>query len=106
MGETTELAFAEDGLLTSHWRTEMRMYPPNWSSRTLVAALLTTFTAAPGVAQDTITVSSPDGRNRAGVTVDEGRLYYLLSRDGRSLLMPSMLGFQFKGAPTLRDSLR
>jgi len=58
------------------------------------------------IAQDTLTVSSPDGRNKVGVATYEGKLYYVLSRDGRSLLMPSMLGFEFKGAPPLRDGLR
>ncbi|MGI8402417.1 MAG: glycoside hydrolase family 97 protein [Gemmatimonadaceae bacterium] len=57
-------------------------------------------------AQDTITVASPDGRNRVGVTTQDGKLYYMLGRDGRRILMPSMLGFEFKGAPTLRDNLR
>jgi alpha-glucosidase len=69
-------------------------------------ALLMALTATVTVAQDTLTVSSPDGRNKVGVATYEGRLYYILSRDGRPLLLPSMLGFEFKGAPTLRDSLR
>jgi alpha-glucosidase len=70
------------------------------------AALLMTLTATFAAAQDTITVSSPDGRNKVGVATREGRLYYIVSRDNRALLEPSMLGFEFKGAPTLRDSLR
>jgi alpha-glucosidase len=69
-------------------------------------AVLMTLTATAAIAQDTITVSSPDGRNKVGVATNEGKLYYTLSRDGRSLLMPSMLGFQFRGAPTLQDGLR
>jgi len=69
-------------------------------------ALLIALTATAAVAQDTLTVSSPDGRNKVGVATYQGRLYYILSRDGRPLLLPSMLGFEFKGAPTLRDSLR
>ena len=51
-------------------------------------------------------VASPDGRNRVGVEVREGKLYYTLSRAGRVLLLPSLLGFEFKGAPPLRDGLR
>ncbi|MFL5510001.1 MAG: glycoside hydrolase family 97 protein [Gemmatimonadaceae bacterium] len=70
------------------------------------AAALMTFTASVAVAQDTISVSSPDGRNKVGVATNEGKLYYILTRDGRRLLEPSMLGFEFKGAPTLRDGLR
>jgi alpha-glucosidase len=51
-------------------------------------------------------VSSPDGRNQVTVEIREGRLYYGLSRDGRALVLPSLLGFAFKGAPPLRDGLR
>ena len=83
----------------------MRMYAPRFARALPFAALLMTFTAN-AAAQDTISVSSPDGRNKVGVAVNEGKLYYILSRDGASLLLPSMLGFEFKGAPTLRDGLR
>ena len=82
------------------------MYKTSPTRAIAFTALLMTLTATAAVAQDTITVSSPDGRNKVGVATYEGRLYYILSRDGRPLLMPSMLGFEFKGAPTLRDSLR
>jgi alpha-glucosidase len=70
------------------------------------AALLATFAASTAIAQDTISVSSPDGRNKVGVSTYQGRLYYIVSRDGRPVITPSMLGFEFRGAPTLRDSLR
>jgi len=82
------------------------MYRPNWARGMAFTALLIALTATAAVAQDTLTVSSPDGRNKVGVATYQGRLYYILSRDGRPLLLPSMLGFEFKGAPTLRDSLR
>jgi alpha-glucosidase len=52
------------------------------------------------------TVASPDGRNLVTVEARDGRLTYRLSRDNRPLLLPSILGFEFKGAPRLRDSLR
>ena len=51
-------------------------------------------------------VTSPDGRNQVTVQVRDGRLYYGLTRDGRTLILPSLLGFAFRGAPPLRDSLR
>src|SRR5216117_4302434 len=51
-------------------------------------------------------VASPDGRNVVMIDTHEGKLYYLVQRDGRSLLTPSMLGFEFRGAPPLRDGLR
>jgi alpha-glucosidase len=53
-----------------------------------------------------VQVASPDGRNHVTVEVHDGRLYYSLERDGRWLVLPSMLGFAFRGAPPLRDGLR
>ena len=51
-------------------------------------------------------VASPDGRNRVTVEVREGKLYYSMARDGHALVLPSLLGFELKGAPPLRDALR
>ena len=51
-------------------------------------------------------VASPDGRNVVSVDVREGVLYYTVQRDGRTIMQPSRLGFEFRGARTLRDSLR
>jgi alpha-glucosidase len=84
----------------------MKMYVPSWTRGMAFAAILVTLTASVASAQDTISVASPDGRNKVGVATHQGRLYYIVSRDGRSIMMPSMLGFQFKGATPLRDSLR
>src|SRR5881296_2731608 len=53
-----------------------------------------------------VRVASPDGRNQVTVQVHEGRLYYRMDRDSRALLEPSLLGFEFRGAPPLRDGLR
>jgi alpha-glucosidase len=60
--------------------------------------------AAPVVAQTRVT--SPDHRNEVQVGIHEGGLYYIVQRDGKSLLTPSRLGFVFRGQPPLRDSLR
>ncbi len=60
--------------------------------------------AVPAWAQ--LRVASPDGRNVVTVEIREGNLYYSLARDGRAVLLPSRLGFEFRGAPPLRDSLR
>jgi alpha-glucosidase len=84
----------------------MEFYMKGWARRLALTASLATVTASATIAQDTITVASPDGRNKVGVAVHDGKLYYILSRDGRALLLPSMLGFEFKGAPPLRDGLR
>ncbi len=51
-------------------------------------------------------VASPDGRNRVTMELREGRLSYSLARDGRALLLPSLLGLDFHGAQPLRDGLR
>src|SRR6266568_4006057 len=45
-----------------------------------------------------VRVASPDGRNVVMVDTHEGRLSYAVQRDGRPLLTPSMLGFQFRGS--------
>ena len=84
----------------------MKTYVFSCTREMAFAALLITLTASSVIAQDSVSVSSPDGRNKVGVGVREGRLYYTLSRDGHPLIVPSTLGFAFKGAPTLRDGLR
>ena len=78
------------------------MRPIAHSLAALLAALVL---AAPAQAQE-VTVASPDGRNRVTVEVREGRLHYSLTRDGRALILPSLLGFEFRGAPPLREGLR
>src|SRR5438105_14271745 len=60
--------------------------------------------ASPAFAQ--VRVVSPDGRNAVTVEIHDGKLYYSVQRDGHPLLLPSMLGVEFRGAPPLRDSLR
>ena len=57
-------------------------------------------------AQAQIRVASPDGRNEVAVEIHDGKLYYNLRRDGRALLLPSLLGFELQGALPLRDGLR
>ena len=64
------------------------------------------FALCVGSAQAQLRVASPDGRNEATVEIHEGKLYYSLRRDGRALLLPSLLGFEFQGAAPLRDGLR
>ncbi|MEX2157644.1 MAG: glycoside hydrolase family 97 protein [Gemmatimonadales bacterium] len=76
------------------------MVKPRWS------LALAAFLAVATSAQGQVRVASPDGRNQVAVDIREGRLYYSVQRDGRPLLTPSLLGFEFRGAPPLRDSLR
>jgi alpha-glucosidase len=74
-------------------------------AQSLPALLATLVLAAPARAQEA-TVASQDGRNRVAVEAREGRLYYSLTRDGRPLILPSLLGFEFRGGPPLREGLR
>ena len=59
-----------------------------------------------GTAAAQVRVASPDGRNQVTFQIRDGRAYYDLQRDGRALILPSLLGFEFRGAAPLRDGLR
>src|SRR5688572_27678057 len=74
--------------------------------RFLSLIVLAAATAAPLKAQPVHRVASPDGRNVVEVGIREGRLYYAVQRAGRNIILPSVLGFELKGQPPLRDSLR
>ena len=71
-------------------------------SHVLFALVVLAFPAAEAQTR----VASPDGRNQVTVEIREGGLFYRVDRDGRPLLLPSRLGFEFRGAPALRDGLR
>lgn len=58
-------------------------------------------TASPG-----LRIASPDGRNSALVEIRDGNLYYSIQRKGRAIMLPSLMGFEFRGAKALRDSLK
>jgi alpha-glucosidase len=62
--------------------------------------------AAPAAAQDSLRVASPDGRNEVTVSTRDGGLYYAVRRDGQNVLLPSRLGFAFRGADSLYGGLR
>jgi alpha-glucosidase len=56
-------------------------------------------------AQEALQVASPDGRTVVTLgTTDEG-LFYSLDRDGRKVILPSRLGFEFRDAPALESGL-
>ncbi|MFN8668943.1 MAG: glycoside hydrolase family 97 protein [Gemmatimonadaceae bacterium] len=61
---------------------------------------------AAGQGPSPVRVASPDGRNAVTVTVRDGGVFYTVSRNNRPILLPSRLGFTFRGAPPLRDGLR
>ena len=81
--------------------------PPPPCPRLLVlgfAAVTLIGTTRPLHAQ--VRVASPDGRTVVTVETRDGRLFYRVDRDGRALLLPSALGFEFRGAAPLREGLR
>ncbi|HEX2092597.1 MAG TPA: glycoside hydrolase family 97 protein [Longimicrobiaceae bacterium] len=82
-------------------RSQMRSRPLSPVVGVVLAAL-----AAPAAAQDEARVSSPDGRNEVTVEAREGGLYYGVRRDGRAVLLPSRLGFVFRGGDSLHGGLR
>jgi alpha-glucosidase len=59
-----------------------------------------------GYAQAPLHVVSPDGRNDVSVGIRDGYLWYSVDHGGKHVIMPSRLGFAFRGAPSLFDSLR
>ncbi|HEX6057640.1 MAG TPA: glycoside hydrolase family 97 protein [Gemmatimonadaceae bacterium] len=76
-------------------------------SRSLALALgclAAAIVAARAAAQ--LRVASPDGRTLVTVQLHEGRLRYAVERDARPVVLPSLLGFELRGAPPLRDGLR
>ncbi len=70
------------------------------------ALLLAPLAVAAAPLQSQVRVASPDGRNQVTVEIRDSRLSYSLARDGRPMILPSVLGFEFRGAPPLRDRLR
>lgn len=81
-----------------------------WSRRggdaIAVALFALSAAAAATSAQEPVRVASPDGRNIVTVQTRAGALLYSLDRGGRKVVLPSRLGFAFRDAPPLRDSLR
>jgi alpha-glucosidase len=69
----------------------------------LLAGLLAAAVSAH--AQEPVRVTSPDGRNVVTVATGEGSLFYAVERDGRRIILPSQLGFEFRDAPPLSDDL-
>jgi len=57
-------------------------------------------------AQATLRVSSPDGRNEVSIGTRDGAAYYSVDRSGKHVILPSRLGFAFRGVRALGDSVR
>ncbi|HUG40882.1 MAG TPA: glycoside hydrolase family 97 protein [Longimicrobiales bacterium] len=95
--------------MQNRWPTRARfLFPATVAAAALAcAAALPASAPAPGAAaaQETFTVASPDGRNQVTLGVQEGALFYRVTRDGANVLMPSRLGFELADATPLRDGL-
>ncbi len=48
-------------------------------------------------------VKSPDGRISVGVSLDGGKIFYNVERDGKPVLFPSRLGLKLKGSTDMAD---
>jgi alpha-glucosidase len=57
-------------------------------------------------AQAPLHVTSPDGKNDFAIGIRDGVAYYTVDRSGKHVILPSRLGFAFRGARALGDSLR
>ena len=78
-----------------------------FSARHMVFPIaLVATSAGPTGAQQSAQVASPDGRIVVTVEAEDGGLFYRLERGGRKVLLPSRLGFEFRDAPPLRESLK
>src|SRR5512132_892921 len=67
----------------------------------LAAALLVFLVPLCLSAQSPLSVASPDGRTQVTITLDSGVVRYAVRHAGANVVMPSRLGFAFKGAPPL-----
>src|SRR5712691_2832459 len=85
---------------------EIRMWMRRWARPLALAVTYATLIAATAYAQGQVRLASPDGRNQVTVEIRDGKLYYSLQRDGRAVLLPSRLGFEFRGAQPLGEGLR
>ncbi len=72
----------------------------------ILSVVLCSASAGTTVSPDTmLRVGSPDGRVEIRFDLIDGRATYRVSRDGRPVIRPSRLGFTFRAAPPLTDSL-
>ncbi len=77
---------------------------PSPFARRLGASALLAVAPALAAAQS-LRVASPDGRNVVTVALDRGELTWAVSRGAVEVIVPSRLGFAFRGADSLRTGL-
>ena len=76
------------------------------TSLRLAACAALALCLAPAAGAQGSSVTSPDGRTVVSLAVTDGQLRWSVARDGRPVVMPSRLGFTFRHASALGDSLR
>ncbi len=76
------------------------------ATRCVLGIAMTASAVHSQMAREAHHVSSPDGRNRVSVVVDSGHVRWSLDRDRLAIVLPSLLGLEFRDAPALRDGLR
>jgi alpha-glucosidase len=84
----------------------MHLLIARWTRRCAGALALAVGTVGLASAQESVAVTSPDGRNEIAVETTDGGLFYRVGRDGDAVILPSRLGFEFRDAPPFRDGLR
>ena len=73
----------------------------------MLGAFTTSRADAQQPSQAALRIASPNGRNEVSVSLDSAAtLRYAIRRDRRAILLPSRLGFAFRGAPTLSGGMR
>jgi len=82
------------------------MKAARFAGRVGLAALALAALASGARAQDSASVASPDGRNVVTVLTRGGGLYYDVTRERHTILLPSRLGFVFRGGDSLATALR
>ena len=86
----------------NHVRVFVRMF----RNALLASVALATTALAQPTSATSQRVTSPDGKNAVTIEARNGGLFYSVERSGRRVILPSRLGFEFRGARPLRDSLR
>ena len=53
-----------------------------------------------------VVINSPNNINTVSILIDEGKLLYKINHEKKLIILPSRLGFIFKGGLSFSDGLR
>src|SRR6476646_8590053 len=102
----SQVGLASGSRIDDRHPPERQMSNTTWKRASVRYAAIAMLVATSATAQAPLRVASPDGRTTVAVAIRNGHLTYDVRRDGRAIVTPSGLCFEFRGAPALRDSLR